>query len=119
MDSELQRSRETQLLITPQRGPHNSGLKIVGIIILASVISTLVAIGVLYLYLFQSSFRPVTLSAREEQALESKLERLDDNLQRSPTLHRSLLQPGQSESLQPERYTENDANREIIFTERE
>ncbi|MGW8313653.1 MAG: arginine N-succinyltransferase [Desulfuromonadales bacterium] len=119
MDSELQRPAANQPLTTPQKGPQNSGLKILGIIILASVISTLVAFGVLYFYLFQSSFRPVTLSASEEQALESKLERLDDNLQRSPALHKARLQPGQSDNMQPERYSENDANREIVFTERE
>ena len=51
----------------------NSGLKILGVVVVASVISTLVAIGVVYLYLFPGDFKPVTLSAKEEQALESKV----------------------------------------------
>jgi len=119
MGHELQRPTAPQPLTTLHNNPHNSGLKILGIVILASVISALVALGVLYLYLFQSSFRPVTLSASEEQALESKLERLDNNLQNSPTLPRRRLLSGQSENMQPERYSENDAKREITFTERE
>jgi hypothetical protein len=118
MNSELQNPTNTHPIPAPQQKPHMSGLKILGIVVVASVISTLVALGVLYAYLFQGSFRPVTLSAREEQTLESKLERLDD-LQRSPTLHKGRLQTGQTDDMQPERYSESDANREIIFTERE
>ena len=35
------------------------------------------------------------------------------------SLHKDRLQPDQGKDLQPERYTETDANREIILTERE
>jgi hypothetical protein len=118
MNGELQGPKGTPPLSAPLKTPHNRELKILGIVIVACVISTLVALGLLYLYLFQNSFRPVTLSASEERTLESKLERLGDDLQRSPTLHRGR-QPGQSDNVQPERYSEKAANREIIFTERE
>ena len=98
--------------------PQHSWLKILGIVVVASVISTLVAIGVVYLYLFPGAFKPVTLSASEEQVLESKLEQLG-SVQRSRVLHQDSEQIGGKEDLQPERYNENDANREIILTERE
>ena len=100
-----------------ERARH-SWLKILGIVVVASVISTLVAIGVVYLYLFPGAFKPVTLSASEEQVLESKLEQLG-SVQRSRVLHQDSEQIGGKEDLQRERYNENDANREIILTERE
>ena len=98
--------------------PQHSWLKILGIVVVASVISTLVAIGVVYLYLFPGAFKPVTLSASEEQVLESKLEQLG-SVQRSRVLHQDREQMEGKEDLQPERYNETDANREIILTERE
>jgi hypothetical protein len=98
--------------------PQHSWLKILGIVVVASVISTLVAIGVVYLYLFPGAFKPVTLSASEEQVLESKLEQLG-SVQRSRVLHQDSEQIGGKEDLQPKRYSETDANREIILTERE
>jgi len=100
-----------------KKTPH-SWLKILGIVVVASVISTLVAIGAVYLYLFPGDFKPVTLSVSEEQALESKLDRLG-HTQRSRVLHQDREQAGAKEELQPERYDETDANREIILTERE
>lgn len=100
-----------------------SWLKILGIVVAASIISTLVALWAAYAYLFPGSFKPVTLSAKEEQVLESKLEHLD-SIQRSPLLHKDRRAgEGQSsvkdKTLQPERYSETGANREIIITERE
>ena len=108
-----------QHLPSNQKGEtQHSWLKVLGIVVVASVISTLVAIGVVYLYLFPGAFKPVTLSASEEQVLESKLEQLG-SVQRSRVLHQDSEQIGGKEDLQPERYNENDANREIIVTERE
>jgi len=96
----------------------HSWLKILGIVVVASVISTLVAIGVVYLYLFPGAFTPVTLSVSEEQVLESKLDQLG-SVQRSRVLHQDREQMAGKEDLQAERYNETDANREIILTERE
>jgi hypothetical protein len=100
-----------------EKAPFN-WLKILGIVIFASVISTLVAVGVVYLYLFPGDFKPVALSVSEEQALESKLDQLG-SMQRSRVLHQDREQINGREDLQPERYNETDANREIILTERE
>ena len=100
-----------------KKTPH-SWLKILGIVVVASVISTLVAIGAVYLYLFPGDFKPVNLSVSEEQALENKLDRLG-SMQRSRVLHQDREQARDKEELQPERYDETDTNREIILTERE
>ncbi len=124
MNDELKEFVGVQAPVSKQSPARHNWLKIFGIVVAASVISTLVALGVVYLYLFPGSFKPVTLSAKEEQVLESKLERLDD-MRRAPALHKNRLQPdgehpsGQGDRLQPERYSETNANREIILTERE
>ncbi len=98
--------------------PRRNGLKIFGIVAAASVISTLVALTAGYLLLFPGSFKPVSLSAGEEQALEGKLERLE-GVQRNPVLHRERPGPTPDGSMQPERYSEAGASREIVLTERE
>lgn len=100
-----------------QQGGHG-WLKILGIVAAATAVSTLLALWALYAFLFPAPFQPVTLSAAEEQNLESKLEHLEA-AQRAPVLHRGRLQPGAPEALQPERYDETGASREIIITERE
>jgi hypothetical protein len=118
MNDEIQELVDTRK--APVRGhpPRHNWLKILGIVVFASVISTLVVLWAVYAYLFPGAFTPVTLSAGEQQVLESKLERLD-SMQRSPALHRGRLQVDQNEGLQPEPYNETGANREIILTERE
>lgn len=117
MNETIEQPPGAQQLPTNQQPPAGNWLKILGIVVVACVVSTLVALGAVYLYLFPSPFTPVTLNTSEEQVLEQKLERLD-SMQRLPTLHKSKRQPEKG-TLQPERYSETDANREIILTERE
>jgi hypothetical protein len=118
MNNTPQNTSEPQQALPPEQRPSNNWLKILGIVVVASVISTLVAICAVYFYLFPGSFKPVTLSANEEQVLEQKLERFD-SMQRSPALHKNRRGSNHDNSMQPERYSETDANREIILTERE
>ena len=118
MNDELQELLDTQKPSEQQQPSEHSWLKIFGIVVVASVVSTLVALCAVYFYLFPGSFTPVTLSASEEQVLESKLERLDST-QRSQTLHKGRNKTQKENGMQPERYAETDANREIILTERE
>lgn len=118
MDNPLEKYPELRHPPARQTGQGQSWLKVLGIVVVACAVATLVAVTAVYFYLFPGPFKPVTLSSGEEQILEQKLERLD-SMQRTPSLHKDRLQPDRSESLQPERYTEADANREIILTERE
>ncbi len=118
MNTQLDQAQESHQGSAQQPVSGNSWFKILGIVVVACVISTLVALGAVYLYLFPGSFKPVTLSDKEEQVLEQKLEHID-SLQRSPTLHKNRKKSGQTGTLEPEHYSEANANREIILTERE
>jgi hypothetical protein len=118
MNEEQQKPSDLQKPAIQEQPPHRNGLKILGIVVVATVISTLLALWAVHAYLFPGSFKPVTLSASEEQVLERKLERLE-NIQRSPSLHKGRLQSGQDESLQPERYSESEDSRQITLSERE
>jgi hypothetical protein len=118
MDNPLEKYPELRHPPAQQTGHGQSWLKVLGIVVVACAVATLVAVTAVYFYLFPGPFKPVTLSNSEEQVLEQKLERLD-SMQRSPALHKNRLQPDRNEGLQPERYTEADAKREIILTERE
>lgn len=57
---------------------------------------------------FPSAFKPVTLNAREEKALEAKLDRLDVTATNAPVA-----------ALEPEPYSEEGAERTIRLTEKE
>ncbi len=124
MDDQPQSTPASQPPRMQGQPTQHSWLKVLGITVVACIVSTLVALAAVYLYLFPGAFKPVTLSSGEEQVLEQKLERLDA-VQRSPVLHKNRNQPGeasgsvQENGMQPERYSEADADREIILTERE
>ena len=118
MNDNLQEAPDAQLTQhSPQPG-NRSWLKIFGIVVVACMVSTLVALAAVYLYLFPGPFKPVELSAKEEKLLEQKLERLDSS-HRAPTLHKNRGMVDGRVPLRPERYTETDADRLIILTERE
>jgi len=110
----------TDLQPTPaqQQLPQHNWLKILGIVVVASCIATLVALWAVNTYLFPSAFKPVTLSTSEKQVLENKLERLERQ-RRIPALHRGHTQSAENKPLQPERYSEQGADRQIILSERE
>ncbi len=118
MNDEIQKLAGFPKLPAQRQPPRHNWLKILGIVVFASTVSTLVALWAVYAYLFPGSFTPVTLSAGEQQVLESKLERLN-TMRREPSLHKGHIQPDKNKSLQPERYSETGANRGIIITERE
>jgi hypothetical protein len=95
-------------------------LPVLGLLIAAVVVTAIVTVWVARHYLFPSEFRPVTLSAREEQTLDAKLERLDP-LHRGPARRpgAAAQRPEGEPALEPEPYSEAGASRSITFTERE
>jgi hypothetical protein len=106
-----------------QPGRHSSGSRIFLIVLVTVLVTVGATLWVTKVYLFPSEFMPVHLNAREEQALNDKLERLDtwDAAVGQHARHRSGA-PGQrddSRVLVPERYSEADANRTITLSERE
>ncbi len=84
----------------------------------ALIITALVAVAITagaiwaFTYLYPRQFRPVALSASEQTVLARKLDRLRGV--QAPPAAADDQQP-----LEPERYVEDDAKRQISFTERE
>lgn len=85
----------------------------VGIAMLITIALTLFLVK---LYLFPSEFTPVTLNAKEQAVLSSKLENLDSA---TPQIDKRSTENQGNRDLAPEAYSEDGASREIHFSERE
>jgi hypothetical protein len=83
-------------------------------VFIAVILTAAASFFVFRTVLFPKAFKPVELSAREEQALQVKLERLDFT---TPPAHQPAKKAGAQ--LEPEPYSEAGADRTIRFTERE
>jgi len=83
-------------------------LQVLLIVLAAVVLTVAISFLVFRAIYFPSAFRPVTLNAREEQALEAKLERLDFTATNAAAA-----------ALEPEPYSEEGAERTIRITEKE
>ena len=101
-------------------------LQVFGLIVVAVIITAGVTILIFKTYLFPSEFRPVNLTPREEQVLNSKLEKLDSIGVDVNSLRKDILKDSSksgkvdsSNTLEPEPYSEKNTKREINFTERE
>jgi hypothetical protein len=101
-------------------------LQVLGLIAAAVVITAGATVLIFKTYFFPSEFKPVTLNPHEEQVLAAKLKKLDTigadvNLRREDI----LKEPSKADrldssgALEPEPYSEKNAKRQIIFTERE
>ena len=97
---------------------HLGWLKLLGIVVLATIITTVATVWVITVYLFPSELKPVTLSAREEQTLAAKIEQLDP-LQKTDVARKQQSQSTGERPLKPERYSEDASRREIVLSERE
>jgi hypothetical protein len=101
-------------------------LQVIGIIVIAVLITAGIGIMVFKIYFFPSEFKPVTLNPQEEQVLVAKIENLD-SVGIAANSHKNGIpkktsKPDQfnpNASLEPEPYSEKGVKREINFTERE
>jgi hypothetical protein len=82
------------------------------------VLTTIATVWIVKSYIFPSEFKPVTLSAKEEQVLSVKLERLEA-LGTGRRYGRKSPAETTGDTLTPERYTEEGTSREIALKERE
>lgn len=89
-------------------------LPVVGIVVVAVVITFTLTVWVVKTNIFPSAFQPVTLDANEEEVLEHKLEKLG-----SLDAPRRAEQVDPNGSMEPEAYTEEGTDRQISFTEKE
>ncbi len=101
-------------------------LQVIGLIIIAVVLTAGVTVFVVKTFFFPSEFKPVMLKASEKKVLGEKLEKFD-SLANDITLHKNddlmdlpkLDRVDPNAPLEPEPYNEKDFKREIGFTERE
>ncbi len=94
-----------------------SGKQVIGMIIASMCIAIIITAFSIKIFLFPAPFKPVVLSAKEEQQLTSKLEQFDDLATPQPVS--SPMENKEDGKLIPEQYTEEEGSREISFTERE
>ncbi len=87
-----------------------SGLQVLGIVLLAILVTVLITGFVLKRYFWPAEFRPVELNTKEEQVLQGKLQALG--------IDSEPLTTG-GEPLVAEPYSEQGANRDVYFGERE
>ena len=98
-----------------------SGLQILGIVVVAMAATIATTLFLVKIWLFPAPFKPVQLSAAEEQRLETKLSRFEQ-VGTSPSGAGGLGRESASPTgapLEPEAYSEEGTSREIKLTERE
>jgi hypothetical protein len=108
--------------IANEPGKRSSGLKIFLIVLVTIIVTAALTFWVVRTYIFPAEFKPVQLSASEEQVLTDKLERLDMMQSRRTSgtgndKQGTKTPPG--EALEPEAYSEAGASRSITLSERE
>lgn len=93
-----------------------SGMQVLAIVAVSTCIAFIVTGFALKLLLFPSPFKPVVLSAGEEQRLSAKLQAFEDGGRGTPP---QQLEYDDKGVLIPEKYSEQSNSRQISFTERE
>jgi len=114
----------SELNRSPKPPPNRSLLKITLLVIAIAAATSVLTIWLTARYLFPKEFTPVTLDAREEKALDAKIDRLDPirfarPSSREPATGRSKGDRRPANTLEPEPYSEKGVRREVTFTERE
>jgi hypothetical protein len=120
---------QTELSGNNASGRRSGGFRIFLIVLVTMLVTVGITLLAVKYFLFPSEFKPVELSTQEEQILNDKLERLDRiqyvtrkqrREQRTATRDQAEpAVPGEPEMLEPEAYTEEDADRIITLSERE
>ena len=107
---------------TPREDDKSNSWRTAFIVLIAILVTAALTFWIVKTFIFPSEFKPVELSAREEQVLEQKLDRLEGlqpgSLSAKQQQYRDEM-PADGESLSPEAYSEEGAERSITFTERE
>jgi hypothetical protein len=101
-------------LEAPEQRKGFSGGQLALAVLLALLVAVAGTYWVLRTYIFPTEFDPVTLSEKDQRRLDDKLRRLGW----SPPSRASGDQLGQGR-LEPEAYSERDADRNVTFSEKE
>lgn len=99
----------------PQKKRGFSGPQVFAIVAGVILVTVIATVWVIKTWIFPSEFKPVKLSQKEEQILDRKIERLESlsGFQVSPD------EFDEQGALKPEAYSEDDARRDIRFSEKE
>jgi len=112
-------------LVQMERKKTFSGLQVAGIVLGTIVLTVGITLFAAWSYFFPQPFEPVTLSAAEQKQLEVKLDRLEAvgipaELGVEERTERGAAEDlGADGRLKPQKYSEEGASREVLFTERE
>ncbi len=101
----------------PEKKRRFSGLQVFAIVAGVILVTVVATIWVIKTWIFPSEFKPVTLNQKEEQVLEQKIERLEGIT--GTRLARTASEYDEQGNLKPEVYSEDNARREIRFSEKE
>ncbi|MCE9508306.1 MAG: arginine N-succinyltransferase [Alphaproteobacteria bacterium] len=85
------------------------------LVIVVVAVTAVATVQLTTAYLFPKSFKPVELNHKERQELEAKLRSLKFDLRTGPPAE----QKAPAAVLEPQRYSEAGASREVSFSERE
>jgi hypothetical protein len=105
---------------TPDKG--RSGLQTFFIVLVTIIVTAALTFWIVRSYIFPAEFKPVQLSASEEQVLTRKLERIDNIQSRRTRGSAKAVQrtkDAATGALEPEAYSEEGASRSVTLTERE
>jgi hypothetical protein len=100
--------------VEPVNETKRSGRTKLIVVVIATIAVTLAGVWVVTTYIYPRAFNPVELSAQERVDLERKLDQLGLGGVSATTSASDLTEP-----IEPVRYQEDDAQREISFTEKE
>lgn len=105
--------------VEPRRGMSTG--RIVLLVVVVAILASAATVWVITHYVFPREFAPVHLSDKEQRVLDAKLERVEQTTLGRP---RHGGAPGAAPTdagkpLEPERYSEAGAKREVAFSERE
>lgn len=91
-------------------------MQTLGVVALAMLITAVGTVFAIKIFLFPPPFDPVTLSAKEEQHLSTKLSIFEGFGEKSTASSSTTTTPT---TLAPEKYSEDEHSRKVDFTERE
>lgn len=111
-----------RLSLGNDKKPHR--LRTAAIIICTALLAAAATLWVAKAYLFPNAFKPVQLTAREQQVLDGKIQTLTSAERRSKHDRTDSRRPLEDRvhptgRLEPEPYSEKNADRQIQLTERE
>jgi hypothetical protein len=104
---------------TPPKKSRFGWRHVLGIAFIAIIVVALLSAWWVKQNIYASQFEPTSLSAKEQEVLDSKLARLEKSGVKEKSSAKKAKSYHQNMPLEPEPYSEDDAKREISLSEKE